>query len=93
MEFLKNSSSQKALILTLIQADLKHNQLISGFEQLDLETSSYFLDLHKPVALLMGTGENPSEQWFQIYARYLQNTNMCRISGKPDSLLLLAEEY
>ena len=54
--------ANKELILTLIQADLKHNQLISGLESLDLHTDSYFLGLHKAVAQLLGLGEGTSDQ-------------------------------
>ena len=84
--------ANKDLAIRLIQADLKHNQLISGLESLDFETNSYFLDLHKPVAELMWLGETASERWFQIYDHYLQQAHKHPISGKPDSLLALATE-
>lgn len=42
-------TANKDLAIWLIQADLKHNQLISGHESMDFETNSYFLNLDKPV--------------------------------------------
>lgn len=82
----------KALILTIIQADLKHNQLISGLDSLHLHTDSYFLGLHKVVSQLMGLGEDTSDQWFDIYDSYLKEAHTHPISDSPDSLLLVAEE-
>lgn len=80
------------LAIQLIQADLKHNQLIGGLESLDLETNSYFLDLYKPVAELMGLSEIVPEQWFQIYNHYLQQAYKYPISRAPNNLLPLAQE-
>ena len=84
--------ANKDLAITLIQADLRHNQLISGLESLDFETNSYFLDLHKPVAQLMGLGDTASEQWFQIYDHYLQKAHKYPVSSSPNSLRSVAEE-
>lgn len=80
------------LILTLIHADLKHHQLISGLKSLHFETNNHFLDLYKPVAELMGLGEGNSEQWLQVYDHFLQQAGRYPIAGKPDSFLPLATE-
>ena len=86
------SPSQKALIVQLIQADLKHNQLVGGLQSIHLETDMYFLGLHKAVAQLMGiTGDIP-DQWFAIYDHYLENAHRHEVSSEADSLLPIAEE-
>jgi hypothetical protein len=85
-------NSTKHLILTLIQADLKHHQLISGLKSLHFETNNHFLDLHKPVAELMGLGEGTSEQWLPVYDHFLQQAGTYPMAGKADNLLPLATE-
>ena len=55
--------ANKALILTLIQADLKHNQLVSGLQSIHLETDMYFLGLHEAVAQLMGIADEMPDGW------------------------------
>ena len=82
----------KDLILSLIQADLKCNQLISGLESLDLHTDSYFLGLQRVISQLMGLGEDTSDQWFDIYERYLKDAHTHPISDSPDSFMPIAEE-
>ena len=84
--------TNKSLILSLIQADLKHHQLISGLESLDLHTDSYFLGLHKVISQLMGVGDSTSDRWFSIYDGYLRNAHTHPISDSHDSLLPIAEE-
>jgi len=84
--------SNKELVLILIQADLKHNQLVSSLASIDLHTDSYFLQLHKAVSVLMGLGEDSPDQWFELYDQYLKDAHLQPISGSPKSLLPLAEE-
>ena len=82
----------KNIIIILIQADLQHNQLISGLGSLDLHTDSYFLSLHKAVSQLMGVQDNQSDQWFEIYDSFLENAHQHPISDSSDHLLSVAEE-
>ena len=92
VEKIFHMEANKVLILTIIQADLKHHQLVSGLESLHLHTDSYFLGLHKAVSQLMGLGEETSDQWFEIYDQYLKDAHTHPISEKADSLLPVAEE-
>jgi hypothetical protein len=89
---LSPEEAQKALILQLIQADLKHNQLIGGLQSIHLETDMYFLGLHRPVAQLMGIDGEIPEQWFAIYDRYLEGAHKHPVTSEADSLLPVAEE-
>ncbi|MCE7996342.1 MAG: hypothetical protein HEP71_30465 [Roseivirga sp.] len=84
--------TNKDLIVNLIQADLKHNQLISGLGSLDLHTDSHFLGLHRAVSQLMGIEESRSDQWFAIYDTFLENAHKHPISDNPNHLLTVAQE-
>lgn len=79
----------KDLIITLIQADLKHNQLIGKLREMELHTDRYALPLHKAVSQLMGLPEKAHPQWFDIYDRFLIDAHLHPIT---DSLLSTAEE-
>lgn len=87
-----NIKPNKNLILTLIQADLKHNQLIGGLGKLDLRSDAYFLGLHKAVAQLMGLGTQAPDQWLDIYDRFLEDAHKQPLSDSPDSLIPIAQE-
>ncbi|MEO1052242.1 MAG: hypothetical protein AAFX87_16535 [Bacteroidota bacterium] len=82
----------KTLILTLIQADLKHYQLINGLENLHLHTESHSSELYKVVAELMGLGKGKSDIWFDVYCRFLQEAHQHPMSNGLDELLPVAEE-
>lgn len=83
----------KELIITLIRADIKHNQLISGLECLHLQTDMYFLTLYEPVAVLMGVKDSKtSDRWFTIYDKYLQQANRHEVTSRGENLLPIAEE-
>ncbi len=88
MEWVTN----KDLILTLIQADLKHNQLIGNLRKIELHTDEYILKLYEVISQLMGLGKEPFEEWFDIYDSFVLNAHLHSISEEPDHLLLVAEE-
>jgi hypothetical protein len=84
--------TNKDIIITLIQADLKHNQLLGNLRQMALYTDEYHLPLHKAVSQLMGLGEETYDQWFDIYEGFLIDAHKYPISGSPDNLLSVAEK-
>ncbi|GAB5527487.1 MAG: hypothetical protein Roseis2KO_53590 [Roseivirga sp.] len=82
----------KEMIITLIQADLKHNQLISNLRQIELHTDEYFLQLHRVTSQLMGLGEDTYDHWFDIYDGFLIGAHKHPISSSPENLFSVAEE-
>lgn len=85
--------SNNELIISLIQQDLKHNQLISGLHKLHLETDGmYYLNLVDTVADLMGIEGSKSDQWFDIYDGYLQKAHTYNVEDGGSNLRPVAEE-
>ena len=84
--------TNKDLVLTLIQADLKHHQLLNGLKSINLETESYFLELYKVVAHLMGVGEKVPDQWLAIYDSYVEAASKQQLTNATNNLLPVAEE-
>lgn len=82
----------KEIVIPLIQADLKHHQLLGNLRQMELHTDCYALELYRPISQLMGLGEEIPNQWFDIYDGYVLNAHLHPVSSDPDHLLAVAEE-
>ncbi len=83
----------KNIIIRLILADLKHNQLISALEGIHLLTDGlYFINLSDAVAQLMGIEGGKSELWFSLYDSYMEQGALYNVEGRAENLLPLTEE-
>lgn len=85
--------SNKELIISLIQQDLKHCQLIVGLDQLGLEASDkHGLELLDIVADLMHVPEGNAEfDWGRIYITYMAECSGVEIVSTSASLRPFAE--
>ena len=83
--------ANKEIILTLIQADLKHNQLLGNLRKIALHTDEYILKLYEAIAALMGI-EEPDQEWFDIYDSFLLNAHKHAISEEEGHWRGMAEE-
>ncbi|HBF21803.1 MAG: hypothetical protein CMI36_15230 [Owenweeksia sp.] len=85
--------ANKDLTIRLIQAYLKHNQLISALESIHLDTAGmYFINLVEIVAQLMGIEGEKSDQWFTIYDSYMEHSYNYQVEDRGDNLLPVAED-
>ena len=73
--------SNKDLIINLIQQDLKHCQLILGFDDLGLEASDkHSLEMFDIVADLMQVPEGHVESdWARVYLAYMSESREVEI--------------
>ena len=78
--------AHKEIIITLIEADLKHNQLLGNLRKMELHTDEYVIDLYQAIAELMGLGEEIHQQWFDIYDDFLLNAHQHPISSNSNCL-------
>jgi hypothetical protein len=85
--------SNKELIISLIQQDLKHSQLIVGLDQLGLEASErHCLQLLDIVANLMQVPEGTVEfDWGSVYITYMAECKGIEVEYTADSLRPYAE--
>jgi hypothetical protein len=82
----------KPLILQLLVADMKHEQLLEGLHRLGFHSELHGSGLSTAVAELMGTRkEDISEEWFEQYMRFLHKATRLEITGNGGNLLPLAE--
>ena len=86
--------SQKELIISLIQQDLKHSQLILGLDELGLNASnkhsSEILDI---VANLMKVPEGEKEyDWCRLYVTYMQNSKKVGVFHTSEAMRPFAED-
>lgn len=83
----------KTLILHLIQADLKHNQLINALESIHLDTDGvYYINLADAVAKLMGMDGEKSDQWFAIYDSYMEQAHSHAVEDRGSNLAPIAQD-
>lgn len=85
--------SEKELIISLIQQDLKHSQLIVGLDRLGLEASErHCLQILDIVANLMRVPEGHTElDWGKIYITYMAECDGLEIEYTADSMRPFAE--
>lgn len=94
---LKNSNaalaSSKELITNLILQDLRHHQLIAGLHQARLYVDVHDLDIMEIVAQLMGIScERLSDQWSEMYFRFMDRAAEYEVTNRGKALEPLAEE-
>lgn len=83
--------SNKELIITLIQQDLKHTQLTSGLDKAGLDTEKHHLQLLELVSDLMEVPEQIDFDWGQAYYDLLQEAEKFEIGHTTDALRPYAE--
>lgn len=78
----------KELVISLIQQDLKHTQLVAGLDNVGLEASDkYHLQILEIIAKLMQVPEGDIDNnWGQVYYRLLQEAKYFQITHTHDSL-------
>lgn len=78
----------KELIISLIQQDLKHTQLVVGLDNVGLEASDkHHLQILEIIAKIMQVPEgNIEDNWGQVYYRLLQEAKYFQITHTHDSL-------
>ena len=79
---------QEAHIINLIKDDLKNTALVSGLEELGLDSGKYYLNLGETIFALMNLGEN--EPLWEEYSNSLSMVSEFDIFAKPDKLEFLA---
>ena len=84
--------ANKDLLLRLIRADLKHNQLVSGLRSIHFESDVYCLSIVDTVAKLMGIEGDMSDQWFKIYTSYIDQAHKHEVQDRGENLIPVAEE-
>lgn len=83
----------KALIIQVIQKDLKHNQLMSGLRRSGLDTDLHNLELLDVVARLMDIPKGEvTDQWVEVYFSFLEKAFNYPITECGNELLPLADE-
>jgi len=77
----------KELVISLIQQDLKHTQLIAGLDNLGLEASDkHHLQILEIAAKLMKVPEGDiDDNWGQVYNSLLQEAKHFQITQTHDS--------
>lgn len=84
--------TSKPLIIQLLIADMKHEQLVAGLNHLGFESDLHGTDLNGVVAELMGIPEMDMEwDWFDVYMKFLDKASDYPITGDGKNLLPLAE--
>lgn len=81
------------LIITLIQQDLKHNQLVVGLMNMGLDSSGlHYLEIINMVSDLMNVPEGEIENdWGEIYVKYMNESVTYDVTVSTSSLRTLAE--
>lgn len=93
-QYITKAMENRNLIISLIQQDLKHNQLTKGLLQIGLDHGGdYDLDILSIVAKLMGVPEeNIGNRWIDIYVGFMCEANKIEVSTRGENLFLLAEK-
>jgi hypothetical protein len=80
-EFNDKYGGQEDLIVSLIQQDLKHNQLTTGLRNVGLEPDVHCLEIIEVVARLMGVEkDNVTDQWAETYFSFMDQAHQFKIS-------------
>lgn len=81
------------LITRLIQADLKHNQLIAGLEALGFSDKGLqHLSIHTILEKLMEVPPEAHNNWATVYFNFLERAQYYPLSPQGEALLPLAED-
>lgn len=82
----------KELIISLIQQDLKHHQLIIGLENISLNAGEkHHLELLNVCYDLMKVPESVEMDWGMTYTNYMNKALRYRIEATSEGLRQLAE--
>lgn len=82
----------KPLIIQLLIADMKHEQLVAGLTRLGFESDLHGTNLCNAVAALIGIPEKDrSPEWFDLYMKCIDKASAYPITGNGNNLLPLAE--
>ena len=81
------------LAVRLIQADLKHNQLIAGLEALGFtDNGLQHLNIHHLVENIMEVAPEAHNRWAGGYFNFLERAQYYPLSPQGEALLPLAED-
>ena len=84
---------KKAMIIKLIQQDLKHSQLLYGLKTIGLSTHLYQLSIINIVEEMMGINSaSTSDQWNNVYFTFQEIARQYPVTESGDELKALAEE-
>ena len=83
----------KELVISLIQQDLKHCQLVSGLEGLGFDSGGiHSLEILEIVSKLMDVPKGRvSDEWGQVYHDFMEQAVHYKIVHRSESLRSLAE--
>jgi len=82
----------KDLIISLIQQDLKHNQLVLGLDNIGLQAGEkHHLELLNVVYDLMKVPESAEMSWGMTYTNYMNKALRYRIQTTSEGLRQQAE--
>lgn len=84
----------KQFVISLIQKDLKHNQLTEGLRHLGLDDAGlHSLDILPIVARLMGISNgDETDRWNNIYISFLDEAHKYPVSDLGEELYPVAEK-
>lgn len=85
--------SNKELIVSLIQQDLKHSQLVLGLDELGMDASDkHCLEILDIVANLMNVPEGHFEyDWCRLYVTYMQECKTVGVTHTSETMKPFAE--
>lgn len=83
----------EALIIRLIQQDMKHHQLVAGLEHIGLNSDGiHYLQLMDIIAELMNTPKDKTgEEWYKVYLRFMNDVLNYPVNDNGKGLKILAE--
>jgi hypothetical protein len=81
----------KELIISLIQQDLKHHQLVVGLDNIGLEAfDKHLLELFDVIYKLMEVPESAESEWGKTYTKYMNFAVNYELESTSESLEPLA---
>ncbi len=89
-----NTINNRKLIISLIKDDLIHNKLISGLENIGLESSDYRYELQLSETIFMLIGfkmDEKNDRTFEFYLSQLKHADSIHITKLHEILDALAQ--
>lgn len=81
----------KELVISLIQQDLKHHQLVTGLDNIGLEAfDKHLLELFDVIYDLMEVPESAESEWGKTYTKYMNFVVNYDVESTSESLKPLA---
>lgn len=81
----------KELVISLIQQDLKHHQLVGGLDSIGLEAfDKHLLELFDVIYKLMNVPKSAEHEWGKTYTNYMNFAVNYEVESTSDSLKPLA---